>query len=659
MHSEQQLRDMFAQAQAMPDGPAKFQALDMAIRHADASGDAKLAFEFRHESIETFTFGGDDRRAFLAFSQSLAAYDRDPTVADDYSEHTILWQFKWVVNALPDFPDIPLDRTYAVLDDMQRRYLLGGHSLHAVHQARWQIAMHVGDFDAAARSYHDMVTSKMDSLANCSVCVPSAQTRYLSEIGKFEEAVKVGGPVKRGWCRRQPRWVQAYLMLPYLNTGQHAEAAEAHRNSYRQMRTDHTDLGGIGLHLTFLGRSGNETRGLEVVEKHLPWLEVSPSPADSLQFAAPAALVLNRLSANGFGDTTLLGRASATGRRQETTVDALRGELAAFARDLAAKFDARNGTSHQSELAERRMTAEPVAEHVSLSVMDSLGTKKKAIVALQERIAEHTQAGDVEGAARARLDAAIAMSKKNHPEAIAAAEEAAIAVERAGLTGLVREAKLLLWDLYREAYAYRDTAKSLFDELLPDAEPREKARLTEQSAKLYWGDERAERFIAAADLYRETGDPDRELRALGEALAANGDLALLERAETLREQGNWLKFAMRAAESLAYHDLHEQALPLALEVAQSGAKRQPRAAHLVCQLLLVTNRPAEAETRARELLTATPDKKKRDVHVLLTRALLAQDPSSAEAAELVASNNIKDWELAAPDDEDEYGEGDD
>ena len=61
--------------------------------------------------------------------------------------------------ALPKFPEVPLDRTYAVLDDMERRYRAGGHSLQAVYKHRHRVARHVGDDDEAAATgtgcWHD------------------------------------------------------------------------------------------------------------------------------------------------------------------------------------------------------------------------------------------------------------------------------------------------------------------------------------------------------------------------------------------------------------------------------------------------------------------------------------------------------------------------
>jgi hypothetical protein len=671
MATEQELRQLFYGAQAMPDGPAKFQALDTAIRHAAAAGQEKLAFEFRHVAIESFVFGGDDRRAFLAFSQNLAAYDRSLDVLGGGSEHRMLWQYKWIVNSLPQFPEVPLQRTYSVLDDMQRRYLRGGHSLHAVHEARWKIAMHVGDLAQAEKSYHDMVTSKRDSLSDCRTCVPSAQAWYLNRLGKYEEAITAAEPAKRGGCRQQPQWIQSYLMLSYLHTGRLSDAAEMHRNSYRRMRFDHTYIGGIGSHLTFLALSGNEARGLELVEKHLPWLELSPSPSEALDFAAPAVLVLDRLADNGFGGLAVRGRLAEPGRpRPQVTVHELRAELSAYVEALAAGFDARNGTSYQSELARERMTAAPVVRRLALSVLDPGGTRKtEKVLALQERIVERTQAGDLEGAALARLAAAEAMRNgPNKEDAYAAAEEALLAVERLGLGDDVWRAKHLLWDLYRGDHRHREAALALLDELLeasvlPQGLPP-KASLAEEGAKTIWGEGRAARFLAAAELYKERGDSPGELRTLEQAIAAShfasdSDAhALIERADRLAH-GVGERASLDMTVAFVWNRLGREADALArAEAAQQGfaatdsAAEYEAATTFLCNLLLRMGRATEAERQARSLIAATEAQNPRRYYALLAQALRAQG-REPEAEAIIAEHELQAWEIEPDEDEDD------
>lgn len=364
-YSERELTEKWAQVRAqswtMPGSEATFAAIDFVLRHADAAGYKRSAFHWRLEATSIFHHGGDPARAFLAFSQLLAAYDSDPELATGH-EHDLLWRFKWIVWALPQFPDIPLERTYAVLDDMQRRYQLGGHSLHAVHQHRWLVAHHVGD-PAADHWYRMMLTAKRDGLSDCAHCVPSAQVRHLVTLGRDEEAIAVGTPFTNGGCSEQPHWMLSELLLPYLRTGRHEQAVHAHRRGYASMRRDRHHLDNIAQHVFACGISGTEPRGLELFERHRHWLESASSPYAAMEFAAASALVLGRLATSGHGDLAV----SAVDGLPQTTVAAAYAQMQRLARDIAARFDTRNGNTHQSSRIEARMSAAPLPQPTPLT----------------------------------------------------------------------------------------------------------------------------------------------------------------------------------------------------------------------------------------------------------------------------------------------------
>ncbi|GAA1620475.1 hypothetical protein ACFQY4_24885 [Catellatospora bangladeshensis] len=676
--SEQELRTAFSAAMAMPDGAAQHAALDAAIRAADAAGQDRLAFEFRDDAIEKYVFGGDDRRAFLAFSLSLAAYDRDPEIGGPGTEHSLLWQFKWIVNALPDFPDIPLDRTYRVLDDMRARYLRGGHSLHPVHQARWQIALHVGDFDQAAASYHDMVTAKRDSLSNCSVCVPTAQADYLNTLGRHTDAIAVAAPHQNSWCRTQPARVRTSLMTAYLHTGKHRRALELHRLAYRTIRTERLHLASLAVHIEFLARTGNETRALELVERHLPWLEAPVSPADTLSFLGPAVLVLRRLGEAGHGAATVQGPTGPDGRRAVVTVDVLRERLQAQAEELAARFDARNGNTYQSELLRQRISAEPVLAKLALSVLDTVGRRTRPLIAqAQARVAEHTAAGDVAAAALARLDAAYLLREHNDREIrLTAAEEAALAVERAGLPEALLRARELLWDLYRGA-GQRDDALAVLDLLLaePSVPTSRRAELLDQAALLFWGEPRAERREQAAALHREAGDRLAELSSLQDAVvclsgaAPERAVALLERADARLadppagiDTDAWESMGGRLHLTAArLHDDRDDELALARAEQAMGCRDDAvrvEAAVFTARHLLRRDRPAEAERLACDVVGDADRANAYRLHVVRATALRALGREEEQAA-VMAEHDIETWELDYGADDDDYEDEDD
>ncbi len=265
------------------------------------------------------------------------------------------------------FPEIPLDRTYAVLDDMERRYKAGGHSLQAVYHYRNVVARHVGD-GTADEWYLKWRAAERDELSDCEGCDPTGMARHLIEAGRHEEAFEVAAPVLSAQlnCNEQPQSIQTAMLPVYLRTHRAEQAADAHRRAYRVHRTRLADLSDIAEHLEFCAVTGNEARGLEILQRHIGWLDRPPSAHADMEFSAAAALVLDRVTAAGHGSATIR-QPGPDGRAADVPLDELRAELAERATALAARFDARNGTSHQGDKVRATLAAEPVAEFVPLA----------------------------------------------------------------------------------------------------------------------------------------------------------------------------------------------------------------------------------------------------------------------------------------------------
>ncbi|MET8150338.1 tetratricopeptide repeat protein [Actinoplanes sp. NPDC049668] len=354
--SVEELWALLREAHRMPYGAAQIALVEQVIRHADALGERELGYEARILATTAYTYGGEVAKSFVTFSWCLSDFDRDPAPFHARSRHTLYWHFKYMVSALTKFPEVPLERTYAVLDDMERRYREAGHSLQAVHKHRYVVARHVGLEVEADTLYERWNTTPRDDLSDCAGCDPSSQVTYLSGRGRDEEAVALAEPVLAGrlTCNEQPQTILRGLMVPYLRTGRLEQAADAHRRSYRLMRGNLADLWDIGDHVAFCARTGNENRGLEILQRHVDWLERAPSPAAGMNFAASAALLLRRLVELGHGDTIVHRR-----EQGDIAAAALAEELAAHATGLALRFDARNGTTTQSRQIAEEIAAEP------------------------------------------------------------------------------------------------------------------------------------------------------------------------------------------------------------------------------------------------------------------------------------------------------------
>ncbi|MFC5180264.1 hypothetical protein [Actinomadura harenae] len=359
--------ELMTRAEELPYGEARTLLVEDALRRAEAAADAELAFRVRMGLTTAYQYGGEPAKAFTTFSRCLAEYDRDPGRHD--AEHRLLWQMKWIVNSLTLFPEIPLDRTRAVLDDMERRYRLGGHSLQAVHHYRHVVAQHIGDVEAADDLFAKWRAAERDALSDCEGCDPSALADHLADRGRYEDALAVAAPVLSAElnCTEQPQDMLTTLLPVYLHTGRLAEARDAHRRAYRLFRPNLGDMTHVADHVWFCAVTGNEPRGLEILQRHLGWLDRAPSPYAEMRFAAAGALLLRRLAEIGADDLTVHRPEAGDRPAADVALPVLRAELERRAVDLAARFDARNGTSHQSGEIRAVIDAEPLVERLPLT----------------------------------------------------------------------------------------------------------------------------------------------------------------------------------------------------------------------------------------------------------------------------------------------------
>ncbi|MEV6342096.1 tetratricopeptide repeat protein [Actinoplanes sp. NPDC051851] len=364
MKTADELWELIGEAQHLPYGSAQIALVEQVLRHVDAAGDPALAFTARLFATNAYIYGGESVKAFSTFSWCVADFDRNPQPYHERRMHSLLWLFKTMVSALTNFPEIPLARTRSVLDDMERRYREAGHGMQPVYKHRYLVAKHVGQLEEADAWFEKWQAAPRDSLSDCAGCDPTTLTEHLNARARYADAVELAEPVLAGElsCNEQPQAILSELMVSYLRMGRLREAADAHRRSYLGERGNLADLWGIGYHIQFCARTGNEPRGLEILQRHIDWLDRAPSPAAGMNFAASAVLLLRRLGELGHGDT-VVRRAG----HPDATATALAEELTGYATELAARFDARNGTDHQSRTVATVMAAEPYGVELPLS----------------------------------------------------------------------------------------------------------------------------------------------------------------------------------------------------------------------------------------------------------------------------------------------------
>ncbi len=366
-YTEERLWALLRQAEELPFGANRTALVEQVIAEADARGYPGLAFQARLSGTNCYVYGGEPAKSIDTFFWCLAEYDRDPAAHLD-RRLALMWQFKSTVAAMLADPAMPLARVGEVLDDMARRWAADGHSPHAVYSLRHLVARHVGDEPAAWHWYERWLATERDELSDCAACDPGRRVRWLSRQRRYGEAVRVAEPVLdgRATCSEQPQGILTDLLEPYLCSGEPAGARDAHRRAYRRLRASLASMYEVGDHVWFCAVTGNTARGLEIVERHLPWLDTPPSPLAEMHFAAAAGLLLRRAAATRAGHRRLHRPGHGARTAAPVTVAALAAELADRAVALGARFDARNDTVYQSGLVRATLDAEPIVAELPL-----------------------------------------------------------------------------------------------------------------------------------------------------------------------------------------------------------------------------------------------------------------------------------------------------
>lgn len=363
----QELDELVRAAYALPYGRAKSAVLEQVVARAEAEGEEEAAFEFRIKLAFAYSEGGEPRLSFTPFGRCVADLDADPQRFARF-RRSLLWGYKSIVHSMTYFPEIGLQQTLAMLDEMERRYVDAGFGLHAVHEHRWMVAHHVGDRDAADGHFRTWSATPRDGLSDCIGCDPNEKVRHLTWTGQHAEAVALGLQTLAQHlpCDAQPRDMQTALLPSLVAEGRLTEARDAHQRGYRDMRTRSGQLPGYAAHLRFATATGNLGRAQEIFVRHVPELAEPRDPFSAMEFQAVAARML----------TELAGADPAAVVDDEHGVPSdpalLAERYAHEARGLAARFDVRNETTHQSERVGHLLTEDRWVDHLPLLALPSV-----------------------------------------------------------------------------------------------------------------------------------------------------------------------------------------------------------------------------------------------------------------------------------------------
>ncbi|GAA3393906.1 hypothetical protein [Streptomyces roseoviridis] len=315
------------------------------------------------ELQDAYTYGAEPRKSPVVFARLLTLFDEQPDAFDERLRHQIFWRFKWVASALIALPEVPLTSLRQWLTEMRDRYEKAGLGLQPYYAQAYQLAAHVGEDTTLA--YELWAGRTRTPLSDCEACETCRRARHHLVAGDDERALRAWEPVLAGQesCKEEPARSVSYALLPLLRTGRTEQAREMHLAGYRACRRDPSMSGEVSRHLEFCALTGNEARGLELLAENRGLFDEVDSPLSQLTFLTGVEVLLQRVELLGHGDLPAAGYAGRT-----WTVAGLRAEIRGRADDLAARFDARNGTTAHTDRRRTRLAQAPLLDALELTL---------------------------------------------------------------------------------------------------------------------------------------------------------------------------------------------------------------------------------------------------------------------------------------------------
>jgi hypothetical protein len=344
-----------------PYGLVRTARAERLVQLADGCGDRSLVVRALLDVVEAHNWDGTGERMLVPFARLLRMWDDHPDDFDRHAVYRLHWQFKWVTGDLLGLPGVPLAAIQRWLAEMATRYRQAGYGMRAVYKARFSVAWHIGDMDAAQRAFDDWMAADRDEMSDCRACETNRVGDWYDDLGRDAEALAAWQPILTGEldCLQEPHRVLADSLLPLVRLGRLDEARANHLRGYGMVRGDPGLRRVVGGHIEFAALTGSEARGLEILAEHATWLGPDRANGDDRSsFLKGVAILLRRLVVLGRADLPV---ATPAGRAPATPVGELLAIVEAKVVDTARRFDERNRTTAVGDRTRARLAQQPLA----------------------------------------------------------------------------------------------------------------------------------------------------------------------------------------------------------------------------------------------------------------------------------------------------------
>lgn len=343
-----------------PASPGQVLLLERAVDAADAARDLDRGFHARLELVAAARRSGRAREAVAAFARCRALADADPVRFADH-EVRLNWMMKWMPGWALDFPDVDLATVAGLVDDLEVRHRRLGAGDRQALALRLVIARDTGVGADLAVLLDAWRRADRSSLADCPSCEAGLEAAVRRRLGDDAGALAALEPYLRRdavFCDNGPGGLLADAIEPLVHAGRADDARDAFHRSLPLPSWDRGCAGRLPLLAALAARTGNADLAEQLLTSSIGVLDLASTPEDlrlaAVRFARAAAALDPAVPVERAASVRAVGQ---PGDRPGWTVGRLGDRLGSVALDLAARFDARNGTGLVGARTQHDLTA--------------------------------------------------------------------------------------------------------------------------------------------------------------------------------------------------------------------------------------------------------------------------------------------------------------
>jgi tetratricopeptide (TPR) repeat protein len=346
------------EASRSPRGHVQVQLLTEAVRVADSTRDLDTMFECRLELIEAATSGGRGEQIFAAFAWCLAQYEADPERFEDH-EDTLLWQFKWVLDQLDEFPQISMAQAKKLFKQMADQYRRGGYSMRPVYYIEFCFAKRIGDFARAKKQLAAFQKEPRDSLADCMACELDNMADYYDIVDQPDKAIEAAQPIVKGKrrCAEIPHRTFSMLLRPLAQLGRYEEADAIQAKGYRLIRSNPEFLGQVAAPIVYLVHRDQIELATTYLQRHFSWaLETCEQRTRYVFYIAAKGLFAKLAEGKPKCSLQLPEKFPLFSPSGEYELSEIIDWLTGQSREIGEGFNRRNGTTYYTDGLVKRLS---------------------------------------------------------------------------------------------------------------------------------------------------------------------------------------------------------------------------------------------------------------------------------------------------------------